>query len=981
MEPYKPYYEKKNIEILNDFITNLNNLYHMQLNTKNIFYSSLCSELNVPTIELNHQNIEPKETTSKPPRPTIPHTNENRLVEYLDNMWLKEYPDYIPKTLNIEKSNYYLNEQYGFYDSINEILKPLLDYDKGEDSCNKTKEFNMLQHQKIVQNYLNIYTPYRGLLLFHGLGSGKTCSSISILEGLKQQKEIYIMTPASLQKNYKTQMKFCGDIIFRNNNHWVFVKTDDLNSIYKLLDEYLILHHKKSEKIRDYMKKYKGVWLIKKEAPNYDIMSSKDKQQINEWIDVLMDMKYNFINYNGIKKKKWELLKTKSENPFENSVIIIDEAHNFVSQINNKIRISKSSISTEMYECIMKAENCKIILLSGTPYINNPSELGVMINLISGYTIVFEIIIENMKDKPEIIKRLNDDITKFCSVKINGKKITIIRNPHGFINTPEGVKYQKDSPFINNELFLENIKQIMKGMKIIIEPPKKYKRIPDDEKEFNQLFVKVETSGKNQGLKVIDRKNKFQTRIAGMISYLGDKTSLMPKLKTNITEYIPMSGHQKSEYKKYESKEGKMKSSKGDTSYKIFTRAACNFVFGDKELERPFPDKITNEKDFDYTTMKEQINEVDALIEDGDDMIENKKYDKEIDIFIKNIHSNLDYIFYNNLPRQYDPLCDKTEKPNEEEYGLYKHSPKFAKILENIIKFNNSCQLLYTSFRRIEGIEMLKILLKYQGYMELVLKKDKSGDYNIELEGFYDIEKCYQKTGIKNKVFALYTGTEEKEVKEIIRNIYNSDLNHLSPKILITLEKLYGGTIENLHGELIQLLMITASGAEGIDLQNTKYVHIVEPYWHYVRIEQVIGRARRICSHNRLPIEEQYVKVIQYISTMDTVSTDQYLETIMNNKKVLSESFLNTLKEVAIDCNGSKCFRYPLRETTIKQDKVFEYDLEKEKLQKPELINLKFTKRLLFYNGKKDKFDVDEKTNMVYKNGQKIGLLLGDKVV
>ena len=64
---------------------------------------------------------------------------------------------------------------------------------------------------------------------------------------------------------------------------------------------------------------------------------------------------------------------------------------------------------------------------------------------------------------------------------------------------------------------------------------------------------------------------------------------------------------------------------------------------------------------------------------------------------------------------------------------------------------------------------MLKILLKYQGYMELVLKKDKSGDYNIELEGFYDIEKCYQKTGIKNKVFALYTGTEEKEVKEIIK--------------------------------------------------------------------------------------------------------------------------------------------------------------------------------------------------------------------
>ena len=63
--------------------------------------------------------------------------------------------------------------------------------------------------------------------------------------------------------------------------------------------------------------------------------------------------------------------------------------------------------------------------------------------------------------------------------------------------------------------------------------------------------------------------------------------------------------------------------------------------------------------------------------------------------------------------------------------------------------------------------------------------------------------------------------------------------------------------------------MITASGAEGIDLQNTRYVHIMEPYWHHVRIDQVIGRARRICSHHRLPEKRQNVKVFQYISEME----------------------------------------------------------------------------------------------------------------
>ena len=52
-----------------------------------------------------------------------------------------------------------------------------------------------------------MYSPYRGLLLFHGLGAGKTCSSIAIAEGLKTTNQIIIMTPASLQSNYRKELK------------------------------------------------------------------------------------------------------------------------------------------------------------------------------------------------------------------------------------------------------------------------------------------------------------------------------------------------------------------------------------------------------------------------------------------------------------------------------------------------------------------------------------------------------------------------------------------------------------------------------------------------------------------------------------------------------------------------------------------------------------------------------------------------------
>ena len=80
--------------------------------------------------------------------------------------------------------------------------------DGGNDA---NKQFRLLVHQQVVRDYLNLFTPYRGLLLYHGLGSGKTCSSIAIAEGMKSRKKVYVLTLASLKANFFEQMKVCGD--------------------------------------------------------------------------------------------------------------------------------------------------------------------------------------------------------------------------------------------------------------------------------------------------------------------------------------------------------------------------------------------------------------------------------------------------------------------------------------------------------------------------------------------------------------------------------------------------------------------------------------------------------------------------------------------------------------------------------------------------------------------------------------------------
>ena len=120
--------------------------------------------------------------------------------------------------------------------------------------------------------------------------------------------------------------------------------------------------------------------------------------------------------------------------------------------------------------------------------------------------------------------------------------------------------------------------------------------------------------------------------------------------------------------------------------------------------------------------------------------------------------------------------------------------------------------------------------------------------------------------------------------------------------------------------------MITQSGSEGISLKNVRQVHLVEPYWNMVRPQQVIGRARRICSHEDLPKQMRNVKIYVYVSSLtqeqktndrhkelqirDTsrkdgatpVTTDETLYEISTLKENINTQLLQAVKSSAFDC-------------------------------------------------------------------------------
>lgn len=126
---------------------------------------------------------------------------------------------------------------------------------------------------------------------------------------------------------------------------------------------------------------------------------------------------------------------------------------------------------------------------------------------------------------------------------------------------------------------------------------------------------------------------------------------------------------------------------------------------------------------------------------------------------------------------------------------------------------------------------------------------------------------------------------------------------------------------ENIHGGTLDLLLLSSTGAEGLDLKNGRHVHIMEPYWNWGRIAQIIARLVRNDSHIALPAAEKNVQPYVYLAVPPeterlpdgtyppTTDTELYNESLANH--LVIESFYQALREVSIECmiNGESYCR------------------------------------------------------------------------
>jgi dTDP-D-glucose 4,6-dehydratase len=117
-------------------------------------------------------------------------------------------------------------------------------------------------------------------------------------------------------------------------------------------------------------------------------------------------------------------------------------------------------------------------------------------------------------------------------------------------------------------------------------------------------------------------------------------------------------------------------------------------------------------------------------------------------------------------------------------------------------------------------------------------------------------------------------------------------------------EEIEALTHNNENGQSIKVVMISQAGSEGIDLKNIRQVHIMEPWYNMNRIEQIIGRARRNCSHMELPLEKRNVQVFLHATILpdDVESMDMYLYRLSEKKSINIGKITRLLKSISVDC-------------------------------------------------------------------------------
>ena len=666
--------------------------------------------------------------------------------------------------------------------------------EQAEILCNS--EFELAPHQMFVSNFMSSNTPYNSLLLYHGLGTGKTCSAITIAEEMRDyfkqmglNKKILIVASPNVQENFKLQL-------FDKN------KLENINGIWNI-------------------KSCTGTKLLKEVNP----MNTKDipKEHLIKKVNNIIKEGYEFMGYvklankisnlsekdkNISERKNKELIKRRLKNEFDNNLLIIDEIHNIrtsdneisdnLENDNEKANKKTKIVLNEFEKLVENVDNMRLLLLSATPMYNTCKEIIWLINFMNKNDNRGEI------KESDIFTKENDFVISNDG-KDSGKEL-LKRKVTGSISYIRGENpYTFPFRIWPHDFSVENT----------------FNNFPYPEVQYNKkpIIQKIEMLSLYLNL-----LGEYQESMYNEII----KTFVLKEKEETIFENMEISG------------------------YTILQKSldALNIVY---------PYNKDNE-----------LNLLDVIGKNGLDKIMNYEINKS---------------------------------PNERINYEYRDEEKFGRVfsLNEIGKYSSKIKNICNCILNSEGVILIYSQYIDGGLIPLALALEELGFTRAG-----NVSSLFKKSSMQTENIDSLTFKSKSE--------FNGEIFNPAKYIMITGDKSISPdnnkdlelvtSEDNKDGSKVKVVLISQAGSEGLDFKFIRQVHIMEPWYNMNRIEQIIGRGVRTCSHKLLPLEKRNVQIFLHASILNnrTEAVDIYVYRMAELKALQIGRVSRVLKQSSIDC-------------------------------------------------------------------------------
>lgn len=789
--------------------------------------------------------------------------------------------------------------------------------------------FELAPHQMFIKNYLSFQTPYNSLLLFHQLGTGKTCSAIGVTEEMRTYlkdvgitKRIIIVASPNVQENFKLQL-------FDER------KLTQVNGLWKM-DGCI------------------GDKFIREINPT----NVKDipKEKIISQIKSLIDKSYLFRGYEGF--SNFINKASGIENPniteaqvirnlkteFSNRLIVIDEVHNIRTTQDN----ANKKIADQLMKMVKHVENIRLLLLSATPMYNSVREIIWLLNLMNMNDKRARVDIKEIFDNKGNFKTNGEDLlrrktTGYISYVRGENPYTFpfrvypdIFNPvHSFLKQTYP-SYQMNGKYIPSKERIQSLKKTIFLSDISMYQSYVYKIMLN--KIQKQLASQQQGQQGERGEVMFEKLDSFNYTLLqypleslimtypleGVVEFAQriddirkDKPEIEENLETDDEEDNNLPSGFDEEEINFELKEefqdqkqlspkrkrcpnGSRFNKKIEECVTIKTDSNEEIEEIDEEKFSPKPEILVNvedEPEVNVELTNRPSSEASIRSEEYDELQKGgEESDEEQDGFYLDTSSLTGKKGLNRVMNYVDSM----NPPTKGKFS-YKSTTKFGRIFSSgeIGKYSTKIKAVSESILNSDGIILIYSQWLDSGLIPMALALEELGFTRANGSPLFETPQTEpidsltlepknenQETGFVQAKYALISGD-----------------SRISPNNTEEIKMLTNDN--NFNGKQVKVVLISKAASEGIDLKNIRQVHILEPWYTMSRIEQIIGRAVRSFSHQKLPFEERNVEIFLHgtiLKDKESEAADLYIYRLAEYKAGQIGEVTRILKESAIDC-------------------------------------------------------------------------------